>query len=57
MPKTAKRYRVSGSQPVYGHAPGEVFERAIEDDHEEQLKAAGAIVVVKDLTKEDKGDK
>ena len=36
-------YRVSGSQPVFGHQPGETFERDIAPEQEARLLASGAI--------------
>lgn len=41
-----KRYRVSGSQAVFGAAPGETFVRVIAPEHEARLLASGAITEV-----------
>lgn len=39
----ARRYRVSGTHPVFRHQPGAVFERAIPPDQEAFLLRCGAI--------------
>jgi hypothetical protein len=39
----SKRYRVAGSQAVFGHKPGEIFDRDIPDAQERRLLASGAL--------------
>ena len=53
----AKRWKVVGTQPVFGHAPGETFEQDIPEDQEAFLKQIGAIEPAKGRPPEKKADK
>jgi hypothetical protein len=51
----SKQYRVVGTQPILGHAPGETFQASIDKTQEAFLVGIGGLEVVKD-TKADKKD-
>lgn len=47
---TKKRYKVVGTQPIMGHAPGETFEASIPADKEAFLVQIGGIKVLEAKT-------
>ena len=49
-----KRYKVTGVQPVEGHAPGESFDADLGDDKEKFLLGIGAVRVVSNDPTSDK---